>query len=236
MPELLAAGIDVVAEGSEADAIICHGGDGTLIGAERDFPRIPKVPVRPDARYEKCPLHRNRAVFGRLAAGTQSVTRLPLIEARVGRHHLVAINDIVLHNAKVTSGVRYRVRIDGIPYSGTIVGDGLVASTPFGSTAYYRSITNSVIRVGIGLAFNNSTEAVNHLVLNDDAVITVDIERGPGILVDDNNLAPVPLREGDVVTIRMTPEFATIFELETLLCLECRQRETGRPAGSLHIR
>ncbi|MDX2175724.1 MAG: hypothetical protein SF028_04570 [Candidatus Sumerlaeia bacterium] len=234
--EFAAAGIAVADAPQDADAIVCHGGDGTLIGAERDHPGVPKVPVRPDARYIKCARHQNAALFGRLARGEQSVTRLPLLEARVGERRLIAVNDVVLHNAKVTSAVRYRVWIDGAPYSDVIVGDGLVASTPFGSTAYYRSITNSVIRVGLGLAFNNSTEAVNHLVLNEDALVEVEIERGPAVLVDDNNLEPVPLGEGDRIAIRFSGGHATIFELETLLCMDCRQRATGRPAGSLHVR
>lgn len=234
--ELEIAGIATTSRIGDAQAIVCHGGDGTLIGAERDFPGIPKVPVRPDALYDKCPRHRNEAMFAHLAAGTHTRTRLPILEAVARRQSILAVNDVVIHNAKVTSAVRYRVWIDGLPYSGVIVGDGLVVSTPFGSTGYYRSITNSVIRVGIGLAFNNSTESVNHLVLEAAARIEVEVTRGPGLLVADNMLDPVPLEIGDRIQVHQAKVDAEVYELEALTCMECRQRESGRPAGFLHLR
>lgn len=236
VPQLAAAGIAVVTKPEEADAIVCHGGDGTLIGAEREYPGVPKVVVRPDLRFDKCPAHRPERFFTRLREGTLSRTALPKLEVRSNGHRLLAVNDIVMHNALVTSAVRYAVRIDGVPYSGTIIGDGLVVSTPFGSSAYYKSITRSVLRVGIGLAFNNSTEAVSHLVLAEDARISLEILRGPALLVADNVTEPLPLRDGDGATIAMAEERAHLWGIDTLLCLDCRQKDGGRPAGLLHIR
>lgn len=235
-PMMRAAGIEIAGDPAAADAVFCHGGDGTLIGAERDYPGLPKVPVRPDVLFQKCARHAIPAMFGRLGRGEHTTTKLPILEAVAKRQSILALNDIVLHNAKITSAVRYRMWIDSKPYSDIVIGDGLVVSTPFGSTGYYRSITNSVIRVGIGLAFNNSTESINHLVLEDTARIEVEVTRGPGLLVADNMLEPLPLEQGDRIVIHRAAVDAEVWEVDSLLCMECRNRETGKPAGHLHVR
>jgi NAD+ kinase len=91
-----------------------------------------------------------------------------------------------------------------------------VAATPFGSSAYYRSITHSLFQVGIGLAFNNSTEPVDHMVLREDSLIEVTILRGPAIVAVDNNPERVSLLEGDTFLVRKSSEPARILGIETL--------------------
>jgi NAD+ kinase len=230
-----AAGITVVGPERPADFVVAVGGDGALLGADRDFPHLPKVPLRRNSEVVKCPVHEDEAVFARIARGLQSVTILPRLEAEVRGRRIHCINDIVFHNARVTSGVRCRVRIDGDLYADEIVGDGIVASTPFGSSAYYRSITKSVIRTGLGLAFNNSTEAVNHLVLGTSAVVEIEVTRGPGLVVADNMLEPIQVDAGDVLTIRLAAHGAVVWELGALTCRDCRMRATGKPAGFRHV-
>ena len=45
-----------VTEG-DAPLIICHGGDGTLLQAEREFPGVPKLPIRDEGTAPRCPAH-----------------------------------------------------------------------------------------------------------------------------------------------------------------------------------
>ena len=234
-PFLRALGIEVVPVDDSPDFVVCYGGDGSLLGADRDFPTTPKLPIRRNDLYEKCPVHRDEAVFERVLSGNQEIVRLPRLTAIAGPVKLHAINDVVFHNAKPTSAVRYRIRIDDAPYSEEIVGDGLVAATPFGSSAYYRSITNSVFRVGMGVAFNNSTESVNHLVLDPASVVLVTVTRGPAVVLADNSPEEIEMEEGDELVIRFSSQNAEIWELGTLTCQDCKVRETGRPAGFRHV-
>ena len=235
IPALGAAGIEVVSDAAKAQVAITYGGDGSLLGADRDHPLIPKLAIRRNGEFVKCPRHRDEVVFRRLAAGELAVTRLPRLTAWLRGRSIQGINDIVFHNTKVTSGVRYRVRIDGEQYADEIVGDGIVMATPFGSSAYYRSITKSVFRVGMGLAFNNSTEAVNHLVLKECSEVEIVVTRGPGVLVADNMLECVQVEAGDSIKIRMGTTSAAILELDTLLCRDCLIAATGVPAGFRHV-
>ena len=119
--------------------------------------------------------------------------------------------------------MRYDVRIDGELYGQEIVGDGVGVSTVHGSTAYYRSITHSIFRTGIGLAFSNSTELVNHLVLPEDSVINIKIIRGPGELTADNAPEMPLVKDGSECEIRMSDLKAEMAGLNFFMCPECRR-------------
>jgi NAD+ kinase len=120
----------------------------------------------------------------------------------------------MVHNSVPTSGVRYRVWIDGKEFGAEIVGDGVVVATPFGSTGYYRSITRGIFRVGLGVAFNNTTEQVDHMVLAEEAEIRVLVTRGPAVAAADNCLKTIPLEDGDEVLIRRHEGQAVVLGLK----------------------
>lgn len=222
-------GIEIVKSAADVDFCICYGGDGTLLGAERDFPGLPKIPLRKRADLDKNELVKSfRQLLERVTSGEATETRLPKLRAVFAGKCQYAVNDILIHNANITSAVRYLVEIDGVQPFSEIVGDGLVVATPFGSSAYYRSITNSVIHVGIGLAFNNSTEPVNHLVLDPRSKIRVTVTRGPALLASDNNPEHIPLVHDDVVEIEPADHEARIWEISELLCMDRPDSENGR--------
>ncbi|MBR2439475.1 MAG: hypothetical protein IKB25_04725 [Lentisphaeria bacterium] len=208
----------------EADLIIVYGGDGSLLGAERMYPGIPKYPIRDSETAPLCPLHSLEQQFPVFLAGKLERTSLPKLMATVdGSEKMYAINDIFVHNKIRTSALRYKVWIDGVLYAREIVGDGLGVATVHGATAYYRSITRSVFRVGIGLAFSNSTELVNHLVLPDDSVINIKIIRGPGELTADNAPEMPLVKDGSECEIRMSDMKAEMLGLDFFMCPECRR-------------
>ena len=204
------------------ELIIAHGGDGTMLQAEREFPGIPKFPIRDERTAPRCECHSYARQLDDLCAGRLSRTFLKKISASINGQTLVALNDVFVHNFDRGSALRYRVRIDGELYAHEIVGDGVGLATPHGSTAYYRSITHSIFRVGLGLAFSNSTEEVSHLVLGEDSVVEVEIVRGPGLVVADNNPRQLRVEDGDVITFRQIPETAEILGLGDFMCAKCR--------------
>ncbi|MEO8377856.1 MAG: hypothetical protein ABI579_09320 [Candidatus Sumerlaeota bacterium] len=235
LPTLKKHGFVIVRSAKNADFVITYGGDGSLLGADREFPNLPKLAIRSSEDYLKCDEHSDAEVLTRVANGRHTCTLLRRLEAESKRQSLSGINDIVFHNEIFTSAVRYRLRIDGDYYSDEIVGDGLVVATPFGSSAYYRAITNSVFRVGLGLAFNNSTESVNHLVLADTARIKVEVTRGPAQLIADNNPHRISLKTGDTFCIWLGNKKSEIWEISTVFCKKCLFRGSLRPAGSRHV-
>lgn len=209
-------------ESENFELVVTHGGDGALLGAERVYPGIPKLPIRDAGTAKPCPLHSLEARLKNFVENPQ-ISVLPKLRGQFGDKSVSGINDIILYNGDRVSALRYRVRIDGELYAGEVVGDGVVLASVHGSTAYYKSITHSIFRVGIGLAFSNSTEEVNHLVLNADSRVEIDILRGPAILSADNTPERIEIPEHSTVVLTQSEETATIYNLKEFMCPVCRR-------------
>jgi NAD+ kinase len=226
LPALERAGFEVV--GSNPDLVITRGGDGALLGAERAYPLALKFPILDTRRAPLCPEHSLEKQLEALAAGNLKTFELMKLEGRGGGKKLQGMNDVFIHNVRRVAAIRYRVWIDGELYAPEVVGDGAGVATVHGSTAYYRSITHSVFRTGIGLAFSNSTEVTNHLVLPEDSVIRIKILRGPALMVADNDPDSAPLGEGDEAEIRASSDKARILGLDIFMCKQCRALRHSR--------
>ncbi len=205
------------------DLIVIRGGDGSLLGSERDYPGVPKLPLRDSDEAPLCELHDTRRIIGDLLDGRLSKRVLPKLQGSAKGRSLLGINDVFIHSRNSVSAMRYKVWIDGALYAEEIVGDGACVSTVHGSTAYYRSITHSVFRTGLGLAFSNSTELVNHLVLPEGSELKFRISRGPAEIVADNSPEPIDIGCGDEALVRMSSEKAVVYGLDVFMCEECRR-------------
>ena len=214
LPLVRNAGFSVVAE--QPEIVLTYGGDGLLLHSEREWPGIPKLPLRNSRFGKKCEPSTVEEALSRLARGDLVAVRHTKVRAEARGQTRVGLNDIVVHNATPTSALRCRVWIDGEPFGEEIMGDGVVVATRFGAAAYYRSITRSIFRVGLGVAFNNSTEPVDHLVLSEASEIRVRVARGPALAAADNDTNAIALDDGDEVLIRRDPEEAVILSLGEL--------------------
>ena len=76
-------------------------------------------------------------------------------------------------------------------------------ATPFGSTAYYKSITGKSFRSGVGVAFNNPVEPVKPRVLEEDSVLTFELLRGHAYMSRDDDHKMTRLRKGNIVEIKL---------------------------------
>ena len=219
-PKILARGMEIVDE--NFDLVIAHGGDGTLLWAERDFPGVPKLPLRDARTAPQCVEHSYDRVLDALLADKLEETILPKLECIYQDKRTIALNDIFVHNLERASALRYKVFIDNELYANEIVGDSGGVATVHGCTAYYRSITHSLFRVGLGLAFSNSTEEINHLVIDDKSEVKIRIIRGPGLVIADNSPQTIEVPNQGEVIIRMAPERALIYGLKGFMCPACR--------------
>ena len=210
------------------DMVVTHGGDGTLLGAERQYPGIPKFPIRDMRSARLCDKHHYEKQIKLFIDQKLEKSELIKLKVEFNDKELIGMNDIFLHNTDRGSAIRYRVLINNELYAEDVVADGVGVSTVHGSTAYYRSITHSTFRVGIGLAFSNTTEVTNHIVLPEDSKIKIQVTRGPAILLADNNSDLIEINEGDEFVICKSEETATIYGLEQFMCVACRKLRYSR--------
>ena len=208
------------------ELVLSHGGDGSLLRAERWFPGVPKLPVRVATGQRLCPRHTLEAVLRRMADDVLPREELDLLELRVGNTLFLAMNDVVLRNDNPAVAVRFHLVVDGVR-SREHTGDGLVIATPFGSTAYYRSVTRTSFAAGIGVGFNNSTRLTKPLLLDPRSSLVIEVVRGPAVLVADNDDRAIPLREGHWFAVRRSSRSAVVLGLDALRCQDCRRADHG---------
>ena len=186
------------------DFILCYGGDGTLLYAEREYPAIPKVMIRHSRICHNCARVTRKTIFELLLAGRYELHNHPLLEGRVGNQVLHGLNDIIIGHQAINSGLRYEVALNGERYGTEYLGDGIIVSTPLGSTGYYQSVTQSTFQEGLGIAFNNTVHVIGHLVVAENTEVEVKVHRGPGLVAADNSNKFLPVDNGATVSIKLS--------------------------------
>lgn len=186
--------------------VLCYGGDGTLLHAERRYPRVAKVAVRLSERCNTCHTEYLDHALEAVARRRCREERLMRLEAtartKKGSERLVGINDVNVRNKRPTSAIRFSLLADKRLLYERVIGDGIVVATPFGSTAYYRSITKESFENGLGVALNNTTGDEVHVRADEDVVFTLRVTRGPAEVAVDNQRMRLTLEAGDRLTVK----------------------------------
>lgn len=191
--------------------VISYGGDGTLLKSEHIYPGIPKLFLRNSLIGNLGFKETNDEVIEKFFSDKFTIKKYFKIEAQIKDKKIIAVNEFSLKNKNPRYSIRFDVCVNDEKVLNHIIGDGLIAATPIGSTGYYRSITRSTFELGIGLAFNNSHEHFNHMVLKEDSVIKVVILRGPAFCYVDNHDEEIVLEDGDDLVIKKSDEFLHMF-------------------------
>ncbi len=204
---------------SSQDVIISYGGDGTLLSAERRFPNIPKLPLRNSQICKKCAKHEDETMLKKLLANKFKLKEYRKLETTILYKNFYALNDFVIRNSDPTHTIRFRT---SETRDKLLIGDGIVISTPFGSTGYFKSVTNKTFSKGFGIAFNNTTEKISPKILKDNESVIFKLVRGKATLSFDNSPEIFVLDEGSEMIFKLSNQVAKIYEAETLRCPNCQ--------------
>jgi NAD+ kinase len=138
---------------SRVDLIIVLGGDGTLLATARALNRkpVPLLAVNLGGLGFLTVITRDELfpTLERVLAGDFRTERRVQIEAEVVRageviSSFLALNDVVLNKGAIARVLDFDVRVDG-QFISTYKADGLIVSTPTGSTAYSLAAGGPVI-------------------------------------------------------------------------------------------
>jgi NAD+ kinase len=129
--------------GKDADLAIVLGGDGAILRAARQmgYEQIPVLGVNLGKLGFLADLSPDEAIgaLPRVLRGEYRVTRHLMFECLVespdGTQCVLGLNEVAVHTGPPFHMVDLELRIDGEPTTG-YAGDGLIISTPVGSTAH----------------------------------------------------------------------------------------------------
>lgn len=134
------------------DILVTLGGDGTLISAVRrsygyNLPILGVHAGKLGFLADIAPSEIEDFIE-KLVQGNYRIDRRALLEARIktkkGETKVIAFNDIVFTRQSISKMIRLDAYVDGQSFN-TYYGDGLIISTPTGSTAYNLSAGGPVL-------------------------------------------------------------------------------------------
>ncbi|GBD28684.1 NAD kinase [bacterium HR31] len=224
--EELSASEQELAESS--DALVVVGGDGTILraartGAVRGVPVL-GVNVGGFGFLAEVGLQELSEALERLVAGRHAVEERMMLAAEVVRsgevaERFLALNDMVVTKSGYARLMPIRVCVNG-EHLATYLADGLIVSTPTGSTAYNLSAGGPILSPGVRAMVITPicphTLTARPVVVDADDVATVEVASGvEGVLLTVDGQVGCPLRGGDVVQVRRAEERARLVRLKT---------------------
>ena len=195
---------------NDPDFIICYGGDGTILLAERKFPEIPKLIIKKETTCRKCDYFIDdlNDLLEKIREGSFRISKKMKLKVEYKNRKLIALNEVQIHTKLPIYAIRFQLTNNGIKHGG-LIGDGVVIATPFGSTGYYKSTGGTTFDKGIGISFNNlHNKTIGSYVCAETSIVNVKIDRGPALVLADNNKNFFELNNQEHVTIRKSESVA----------------------------
>ena len=212
--------VDLLQIGEYCDLAIVVGGDGNMLGAARVLARFDigvigvnrgnlgfLTDLAPD-NFEEA--------LGKVLQGDYETEHRFLLESEVHRHGIVkssntSVNETVLHPGKIAHMIEFEVYIDdNFMYSQRA--DGMIVSTPTGSTAYSLSAGGAILTPNLEalilvLMFPHTLSCRPIVV---DACSTIKLvvspDNGDTLEVSCDGHVALPVLPGDEIMIRRSQE------------------------------
>lgn len=228
-------------EATSVDALITLGGDGTLLRGARflDGHQVPILGINLGRLgfLTSCSGNEFEVGVRRFAAGEfVSEPRMTLASCALNRDGQErcswrALNDVVLSKAGVARMVRITVFVDGEAI-GAYSADGLIISTPTGSTAYSVSAGGPVVVPTVDsivlTAVSPHTLAIRPLVLPADVEVRVRADDGPDeLLVTVDGQVGTTFTGGETLVVRRAEQPVQIVRFPGTTFFSILRRKLG---------
>lgn len=208
----------------DIDLLLVIGGDGTILRAVREMPDL-NVPILSVNRgtvgfLAETKLDEAEELIPALLSGNGVIEQRSIMNVEVLRKSKVQHSGIALNEAVIAQGTIARlVNLDTTVNSEPLTmyhADGLIISTPTGSTAYSLAAGGPIVHPGLSATIltpiNPHSFTQKPVVLRGDSVVTVTVrikqtryDEAKVYLTTDGQTS-VPLEHEDVVRVRAAPK------------------------------
>jgi len=202
----------------KADYAVVFGGDGTIISAARQLSqsRVPVIGVNLGklgflAEFSVTELQN---LFDRVCQGDVSIENRMVLNCSIltdgsEKFSSAAINDLFINAGAPFRTIELKVLVDGQPLAGCVA-DGLIVSTPSGSTAYNLSaggpILSASLRAMVVTPICPHSLSFRPIVINaNSSVEIVGVRVNQGTTVSIDGQISLPLTSDDVVKVEKYP-------------------------------
>jgi len=198
------------------DLVVVLGGDGTMLGIGRQLAgsNVPLVGINMGrlGYMTDIPIQSVHTTLPKIIAGEFEADTRTLLHAVVLRNGkeincALALNDVVVNRSGISGMVELAVHVNG-SFMYNQRSDGLIVSTPTGSTAYALSAGGPILHphvAGILLVPIAPHSLSNRpIVLPKDSVTVIEVVNGLEVIVNFDMQSQTNLQNGDKIEVRQS--------------------------------
>ena len=198
------------------DLVVVLGGDGTMLGIGRQLAgsNVPLVGINMGrlGYMTDIPIQSVQSILPKIIAGEYEADTRTLLDAVVMRdgkeiNRALALNDVVVNRSGISGMVELAVHVNG-SFMYNQRSDGLIVSTPTGSTAYALSAGGPILHphvAGILLVPIAPHSLSNRpIVLPQDSVTVIEVVNGLEVIVNFDMQSQTELQAGDKIEVRQS--------------------------------
>lgn len=204
--------------GGQADLAVVVGGDGTMLNIARmlvsyDVPLIGinqgrlgfLTDLSVDTMFE---------TLDEMLAGKYTTERRMLLYAEIIRDGVsvfgsLALNDVVLYRGMSSGMIEFEVRVNN-EYVNTLRSDGLIVTTPTGSTAYALSSGGPILHPSLDLIalvpVCPHTLSNRPIVIGPDASVEIQMHSAANVRINCDSHSCYDLEQTDSIIVRRFPK------------------------------
>lgn len=226
----------------DVECILVLGGDGTLVRAARDLAKrnIPLIGVNLGTLGYLCELDRENVMdaIDRMLEDAYDVESRMLLEGCEIRNETFttvthALNDIVIHRMGSLQLINLEVSVNG-EYLTTYGADGIIISTPTGSTGYSMSAGGPIVDPKADLIvitpINSHDISSKSIVVGADANITIELvqrraEKDELAEVSFDGDRIIHMHVGDKILVRKAETSTKILKLNRVSFLQILRKK-----------
>ncbi|MDO5651051.1 MAG: NAD(+) kinase [Moraxella sp.] len=204
----------------KVDLVIVVGGDGSILQAAQTFvgTNIPVFGVNrgrlgflADVSPQDVETKLQEVLNGSYQLDERFLLLMQIIDGESVVHEDVALNDVVLHAGKSVHAIDFQLKINGIDVYRQHA-DGLIVSTPTGSTAYALSAGGPIIHPSLDAIclapMHPHTLSSRPIVVSSDSHITIRVHRDNRTqpMVSPDGKMSMPLHSRQVLSIKKSTD------------------------------